>query len=121
MSDDLGRVIEEAVSLAWRDFVADMEQRRPAAEWSGDRLRERRDELLADAIQAAKADRATSAGEMRADARAVGAVLAERGDASMEEQAVNLRHDMARVVVGEGPEPWRVETRGDPDMVKRWG
>ena len=42
MSDDLGRVIGEAVSLAWRDFVADMEQRYPAAEWSGDRLRERR-------------------------------------------------------------------------------
>ena len=32
-----------------------------------------------------------------------------------------MRLDIARVVVGEGPEPWMVETRGDPDRVKRWG
>jgi hypothetical protein len=88
-----------------RDFVADMDRRYPAAEWSGNRLRERRDELLAGADEAAETDRATEAGEMRAEARAIGAALAGRGDASLEEDARELRRDMARVVVGEGPEP----------------
>ena len=48
---------------------------------------------------------------MRAEARAIGAVLAARGDTAMEEDAEDLRHDMARVLVGEGAEPWIVDTK----------
>jgi hypothetical protein len=54
MSDDLRRVIGEAVQWAWINFVVDMDRRYPAAEWPGDRLRERRGELLADAVKAAE-------------------------------------------------------------------
>ena len=78
-------------------------------------MHKHRDGLLADADKAAEADRATEVGEMRAQARAIGAVLAERGDAAMEDDAHELRLDMARVVVGEGDEApgwWRrAETR----------
>src|SRR5690242_10873930 len=57
---------------------------------------------------------------MRAEARAIGALLAERGDERRAEEAEAVKLDMARVVVGEGPEPWMVDTRGE-DGVRRWG
>ena len=41
---------------------------------------------------------------MRAEARAIGAVLAERGDGSMEDDGERVRLDMARVVRGQGPD-----------------
>ena len=56
---------------------------------------------------------------MRAEARAIGAVLAARGDTAMEEDAEDLRHDMARVLVGEGAEPWIVDTKSPPEYERR--
>jgi hypothetical protein len=102
MPEDIGYRIGQAVELAWCDFAADMERRYPAAEWSGDRLRERRDGLLADADKAAEADRATEVGEMRAEARAIGAVLAQQCGDGRRRPETAPRHGAGRGERGAG-------------------
>jgi hypothetical protein len=108
------------VELAWRDFLADMDRSYPAAEWPNERLYERWSELREEASAEADGVQFLAAGEMRAEARVIGALLAERGDERRAEEAEAVKLDMARVVVGEGPEPWMVDTRGE-DGVRRWG
>ncbi len=104
-----------------RRGAVEVEENSDAAQWSGERNRARRAGLLADADKAAEAERVTDAGAMRAEARVIGAALAGRGDASMEDDAERLRLDMARVVRGEGPDiekHWNAAVNGYAELTR---
>jgi len=125
MADGVSEAVVYRVELAWDDFLTDMNRRYPREEWPADRLHARRNELLEAAEGAGgpgvpEIDAGRAAGEMRAEARAIGAVLAARRDEAMEEHREDLQHDMARVVMGEGAEPWMVTLTPEPGL-KRWG
>jgi hypothetical protein len=48
------------IETAWRDFLTDMDREYPADQWPNDRLHETRGELLAQAGEAASAERYTA-------------------------------------------------------------
>jgi hypothetical protein len=111
MPEDASAIIGGQVDLAWGEFIAEMDRRYPSADWPEARLHKQRNELLARTTEAADGGRYVDAGDMRADVRDIEGTLAARGDPSFDDSAQEVRLDMARVVVGEGPEPRTVSGR----------
>lgn len=128
-------LVAARVEAAWRDLVAAMELQYPAATWPDDRLRESREQLLEDALNQGKLGTGSelagspddasrhyqAAAELRAEAIAMGVVLAERGDESMHYDVYETTDALERVVRGEGPAHRIVTSRGEDGRENRPG
>ena len=100
-----GKIIEDRVQLAWRDFLSQMDERYPPHEWSNDQLYDLQGELHDEGRAQAESLQYADAAKTRAAAREIAALLFARGDLFREQDADAVKLDMARVIVGEGPRP----------------
>jgi hypothetical protein len=103
--DVAGKIIEDRVQLAWRDFLSQMDERYPPHEWSNDQLYDLTGELHDEGRAQAESLQYADAAKTRAAAREIAALLFARGDLVRQHDADAVKLDMARVIVGEGPQP----------------
>jgi hypothetical protein len=77
----------------------------PPHEWSNDQLYDLKGELHDEGRAQAESLQYTDAAKTRAAAREIAALLFARGDLFRQQDADAVKLDMARVIVGEGPQP----------------
>jgi hypothetical protein len=112
--------VKQAVGQAWQDFLRHMEDSYPAGSFTDEKLAQEMAEREAQVQEMAARNSHFEAAETSATITSIGALRAARGNEDMQTHAAYLQKSMAAVVLGEGPTPWMMVTKG-PDHIRRWG
>jgi hypothetical protein len=99
--------LSQRVDGAWQAFMANMDANYPPERASNFALRT----VMYDQLQRSEHTSYQEGAELRADARSIAALLAERGEHDLVGARDEMRYDMAQVIIGQGPEPRIVSGR----------